>query len=501
MEGKLDKYPLAELIREITASALTGALRLSRERAQVAVYFEGGRLVFATSNLRVHRLREVVKRNGLTEAHVAEFPVQTSDEEIATAMIKTGLLKPHTLAAIRTNQVSDVLRLALLWTEGSWVFESRVRLADETRVEIDVSRLLLECARHLPAAFVASRLEIAGSATLKAVNLNSTNLLPSEASILLRASDSVSVNALTGAGGSENEGDKETLRAIYALSLSGLLQSSDWPAALSAQQPGVKTKLPAAGSGKARSAAVVEADNLADVEALFARLINSNDHYEVLDVARLATIDEIKQAYHALARRFHPDRFHQSDPQLRSRVESAFARIAHAYETLSDQPTRADYDAKRSSKPPAPSAQQSAAHGDSNGAKQSDSRIRTDMARAETSFQHGLDAIKRNRHDEAIRFLAEAAMLSPREARYRAHYGHALIRQSNTRRIAETELQAALSLDPENAVYRVMLAELYKSLGLLRRAEGELERALRVDPKNEAARSLLVSLKDKSQKP
>ena len=469
---------------------MTGALRLSRERAKVAIYFEGGRLVFATSNLRAHRLREVVKRNGLTDAHVAEFPVP--DEEIAAAMIKTGLLKPHTLAAIRGNQVGDVLRLALLWTDGTWEFDSRVRLADDIRVQIDVSRLLLECARHLPAAFVASRLERAGSANLKAVNLNPTNLLPAEASILLRASDSVSVNALRGADGS----DKDTLRAIYALSLSGLLQTSDWPVALSAQQSVVNNRAPV----KAKSAAVVEVDDLADLEALFARLINAKDHYEVLDVARLATSDEIKNAYHALARRFHPDRFHQSDPQLRNRVESAFARIAQAYETLSDQPLRADYDAKRSSKPSAPSVHKSAAPRDSNGAKQADPRIRTDMARAETSFQHGQDAMKRNRPDEAIRFLAEAAMLAPREARYRAHYGHALIRQSNTRRIAETELQAALSLEPENAAYRVMLAELYKSLGLLRRAEGELERALAVDPKNEAARSLLLSLKSKSQK-
>ena len=90
--------------------------------------------------------------------------------------------------------------------------------------------------------------------------------------------------------------------------------------------------------------------------------------------------------------------------------------------------------------------------------------------------------------------------LSPREARYRAHYGQALIRQSKTRRIAETELQAALALEPDNASYRVMLAELYGLLGLQRRAEGELQRALSVDPKHEAARSLLSSLKSKSQK-
>ncbi|MDX6577390.1 MAG: hypothetical protein QOE96_3343, partial [Blastocatellia bacterium] len=55
MNGKLAAHPLAELIREITANGLTGALRLARERAKVVIYFENGELVFATSNLRAHR--------------------------------------------------------------------------------------------------------------------------------------------------------------------------------------------------------------------------------------------------------------------------------------------------------------------------------------------------------------------------------------------------------------------------------------------------------------
>ena len=102
-----------------------------------------------------------------------------------------------------------------------------------------------------------------------------------------------------------------------------------------------------------------------------------------------------------------------------------------------------------------------------------------------------------NRQEEAIRLLAEAAMLSPREARYRAHYGHALIKKANTRRMAEGELLAALAIDPDNTSYRVMLAELYQELGLRRRAQGELERALVSDPKNQTAQQLLLSLKNK----
>jgi curved DNA-binding protein CbpA len=492
MQGLLGEHPLAELIREITTAGLSGSLRLARERARVAIYFESGQLVFATSNLRAHRLREVVKRNGLSDAHLDEFPARASDEELAAAMINRRLLKPETLAGIRANQVGDVLRLALLWINGTWEFDPRVRLADETRVQVNVNRLLLECARHLPAGFVASRLQQPSSTYLKADDDNATNLLPAEAFVLSRASNSVTLDELTA---TSEAGEEEGYRAIYALSLAGLLQRSDWAVALSVATPSVSAKAPRAGS-KAPAVAEVEIDGLADLETLFARLSLAKDHYDVLEVARLATTEEIKSAYHALARRFHPDRFHQCEPELRNRVESAFARIAHAYETLSDQSLRTAYNAKRSPKPAATGRPKSTTPAaGSNGAKQPPPG--TNANRAETSFQHGLEALKRNRHDEAMRFLAEAAMLSPREARYRAHYGHALIRQSNTRRIAETELQAALALEPENATYRVMLAELYKQLGLHRRAEGELERALTADPKHEAARVLLLSLKSK----
>lgn len=493
MQGQLNEHPLAELIREIIAAGRSGALRLSRERVKVAIYFEDSQLVFATSNLRAHRLREVVQRNGLTAAHVAEFSPDTTDEDLAAAMIERGLLRPETLAAIRANQVGDVLRLALLWTDGAWEFDSRVRLADDIRVEIDVNRLLLECARHLPASFIAARLARANGTYLRANNNNGTNLLPAEALVLSRASAAVTLSELAPNGVTE----EDSYRAIYALSLSGLIQRSDWPVALGASP--ALTKAPRAGRSATTDARPPEIDEVADVEALFARLELANDHYDVLDIGRLATSGEIKSAYHALARRFHPDRFHQSDPQLRSRVESAFARIAHAYETLNDQTLRTDYDTRRTTRPATTSEPKSA-----NAAKApADTKQpapRADASRAETSFQHGLDALKRNRPDEAVRFLAEAAMLSPREARYRAHYGHALIKQSNTRRIAETELQAALAIEPENASYRVMLAELYKQLGLQRRAEGELERALEIDPKNEAARVLLLSLKSKRQK-
>ena len=70
-----------------------------------------------------------------------------------------------------------------------------------------------------------------------------------------------------------------------------------------------------------------------------------------------------------------------------------------------------------------------------------------------------------------------------------------LAEQEQTRRAAEAELQAALKLDPNNAEYRVLLAELYRDLGFILRARGEAERAIAADPNSSKARDLLRTLK------
>jgi curved DNA-binding protein CbpA len=495
MTGKLSKNPAAELIREIAETRRSGALRLARERAKAVIYFEAGQLVLASSNLRAHRLREILKRRGFPDARLGGSSAQTPDEQLAANLIKSGALTPETLAAIRTDQASDILRVALLWIDGTWEFDPRVRLAEGDLVQVDLNRLLLECGRHLPAGFVTSRfLGTNGTYLQDARNQGGMPLMPSEAFVISRASTSVNLSELTALSGVSEE---EALRTIYALSLSGNLQRSDWPIVFGSETPD-KTSTPTRRvtggppppqNGADAATEVVDPD---EIDIFFARLSAARDYYEVLDVGRTATSVEIKSAYHALARRFHPDRFHKDETGLRRRIDSAFARIAQAYETLSDPSLRASYNAKETSKSrmarreAAPAAKGKPA-----------TSAGSETIRAEASFERGIEAMQRNRHDEAVRHFAEAANLSPRDARYRAHYGHALITKSTTRRLAESELQAAVSLDPENPSYRVMLAELYKELGLRRRAEGELERALAADPKNEAARSLLLSLKSK----
>jgi curved DNA-binding protein CbpA len=489
MEGQLSRHPLAELIREMIDSELSGALRLSHEAAKVAVYFDSGQPIYAASNLRAHRLREILKRQNNKSWYLENLPATTTDEELTKTLIASGDLKPEELQKALSGQALDVLRTALLWTEGDWQFNQKVRIPAEMRVTFDVGRLLLETARHLPFPFVKTRADDANAGYSLGSENTSLKLLPAESFVLSRAQAAGEVFKLSDIS-ANGLSEEDHLRGVYALSLSGIIHRTDWDFAFNIRRPDKPKTKRTAEAAKEKSAPSEAAST--DIDAFLARMKTAKDYYEVLDVPRLAAGDEIKDAYHKLARQYHPDRFHQSESGLRAEIGSAFARIAQAYETLSDSGQRAAYVKKLMTAPgPGPgTAIPEQKKEPSAPAKKEDSR-------AKISFRRGMEALEQNRFDEAARLLGEAAILEPREGRYRAQYGRALTFLPNSRRVAESELQAAVAMEPNNAAFRVMLAELYQRVGLRRRAETEVTRALADDPKNQTARALLSKLRSK----
>ncbi|MFZ5560324.1 MAG: molecular chaperone DnaJ [Pseudomonadota bacterium] len=67
--------------------------------------------------------------------------------------------------------------------------------------------------------------------------------------------------------------------------------------------------------------------------------MSKRDFYEVLGVAKAASVDDIKKAYRKLAMKYHPDR----NPDDTT-AEEKFKEVSAAYEVLSDEDKRAAYD-------------------------------------------------------------------------------------------------------------------------------------------------------------
>ncbi|MCE3216508.1 hypothetical protein HAX54_006734 [Datura stramonium] len=64
------------------------------------------------------------------------------------------------------------------------------------------------------------------------------------------------------------------------------------------------------------------------------------DYYNVLNVGKTATDDDLKKAYRKLAMKWHPDK----NPNNKTEAEAQFKQISEAYEILSDPQKRQVYD-------------------------------------------------------------------------------------------------------------------------------------------------------------
>lgn len=505
MNGRLSEHPFAELISEIGRRGFSGALRVSRDRVKGVLYFDGGQLIYATTNLRPQRLLEYVRKRA-PESTIPGVAPGESDFALAAMLLARGVLSQETLNEIFAEQVADVLRVLLLWTEGEWGFDERARLTEPIRAAVPMQQLLIEAARRLDCDFTGTRLANPHERIYPGGELSDgLNLSPVEGFLLSRVEGPIEIGDLALVSGLS---EPEAQRTIYGLALSGLLRREFWADAFPDQLKGTtkpeKSVAATASAPAPRKEKTVEAkpapDPKQELNDLLKRLADATNHYEVLNVSTSADAAEIKRAYHGLARKFHPDRYHGiAGTSLHARLESAFARITQAHETLLNEDLKRTYDVKIAALKRVNS---------SFAQRPAKERVREPEASqtgppkqanyfqlADKSFKEGVAALELGDTSAAISALTVAAKLRPDQPEYRAYLGSALARHEKTRHNAEAELLEAVRLDPNNASFHVKLATLYRDLGFSRRAHGALERALSLDSQNTEAREMMRNLK------
>lgn len=488
MEGQLSEQPLAELISEILEKRFSGALRVHHERVKAVIYFDGGELIYATSNLRSSRLTEYLEKRGLPAKTNAEKDA-LPDPALGEALIAKGLLTRPALNEVLAEQVTDVVRMLLLWTSGQWSFDGRARLSEPIQVQIPIKQFLLDAVRGMDPQFAASRFRNPAE-VISPDSADLLNLSPTEGFLLSRVESPIEVGELVAVSGLP---EREAQQAIYGLVLAKALKREFWPNALRTDGTSAPKSSPVSGKPAVKSEPARDAQQ--ELEEFLQEQSQATTHYQVLNVSPVADAGEIKRAYYALARRFHPDRFHDlARTPIHARLESAFARITQAHELLSNPNLKSAYDVKimgaqkagtLSSVGPAESILPT------NDLNDEPTGGASDLQLAAKRFQEGIAALQGGQTNVAISLLSTAARLAPTDPKYRAYYGRALATNQRMQRLAEAELQVAVKLDPGNASYRVMLAGLYGSLGFSHRAIAELERALSLDPQNTEARQML----------
>jgi DnaJ-class molecular chaperone len=191
-----------------------------------------------------------------------------------------------------------------------------------------------------------------------------------------------------------------------------------------------------------------------------------SDYYELLEVPRDASVAAVRAAYARLARERHPDRF--TDPQEKKQAQEVFTRLTEAFNTLSNDKSRRDYDAALAA--PQVSAPEQIAR---------------------QAYERALQHIQARAFHEAVELLRSAIHHQPEEALYHGALAHVLSRNPHWVREAVQELERAIQLAPQQAQFHAQMAEILLGQGLKLRARRAAETALRLNPSDRTARAVM----------
>ncbi|MDR3673187.1 MAG: DnaJ domain-containing protein [Holophaga sp.] len=182
--------------------------------------------------------------------------------------------------------------------------------------------------------------------------------------------------------------------------------------------------------------------------------------YEVLEIAAGASPDEIKAAYHGMAKKWHPDRYTGA---AKVEAEQRFRMLAEAYNMIKDTPAREERTAPGlAPAPPSAPAQIQLDHAP-------EMRAGTNKS-AEEWFRDAKAAAEAKAPERALGLIQYAIRLDSEHAEFHALHAKLLDQTKGDKRTLVRALETALRLDPKDVDSSILLAETFQGLGMHARA-------------------------------
>jgi curved DNA-binding protein CbpA len=524
LKGNLAERPLPEVLKNISSGCQSGTLTVRRESIQKTIGFDQGLIVSAASNAPEDDFGEMLIKIGrLSPSQLEEISASgSSSKPLSQALIEKGLLEAVQVREFLELHAQELIYPLFDWTSGEFEFTSgRSALDGDPSLNISAGNLILEGIRRIKNWEVIHKglreaetpMRLASDYINKVTELF---LKPDEAFILTRLESTLTIAEILQISPLGSEMTQKTLYGFISTGVAEFVGRQ----ATKREVPPIKEPY------RAQHAAEVapspppsrvrrlerqkedyehqeekEDQEHEDIEALRPDILSMLDktkllnYYDLLSLPLSATPDEIKKSYYTLAKKYHPDRYHQSAaPELKNALDNIFAALSQAYDTLKVPATRASYDAKI----PKARLEESVPVGERTVSSQPVSGT-PQQKLADLNYRQGRGHYEQQDYWSATQAFRQSVRMEPENPRYRYWLGMALTKNPKWRREAEEHFLKAISLEQFNAAHYVGLASLYKEVGMLKRAETQLKQALRVSPGDKAVLETLRLLNQSSE--
>ncbi|MEC4676397.1 MAG: DUF4388 domain-containing protein, partial [Nitrospirota bacterium] len=473
IKGNLNNYRLLDILTGIKKTGKTGILQINTGLSTKKIYFKKGAIVFSSSDEEDDRIAKMLLNQGKINPYQYKKTLDLIEETgrpQGAALVELGYLRPRELPGAVRYQAEKIVVNILGLEQGSFIFNNDPIPPEELiTLNLDDSNLIYQGIKSI---------DNIGKIRNNCPPPDSTLFFSSNNSDRLREirPDKNDERILSIIDGNRTLGDiisvspldeAETLKIICSLYNTRIIDVV----------AGTRPKAPS-DTGKATAQPKPELDPaVADKIGKMYQQYKSLGYYGILNISRDATLNEIKCAYHKMAKEFHPDRYlHFQSDSLKKKLNAIFAYITEAYKVLSNPDSRRQQPAE-----PGPT-------------------IHDTKKTARMQFNKGkefLDAdffFNKDNYELALRFFGKAVVLDSSVPEYHYFYGIALLKSGKTKE-AELSMKKALKLDPGNADYMAELGYLYLELDFKARAKSTFQRALEIDPQNIKASEGLKKIK------
>lgn len=154
IKGSLKEASLADVFQLLAMGGKTGCLSVTDRANFGYIYFDHGRITYASMLNRRDRLGDLLVKEGLLQKEQLEEAISAQSEDrtkrLGEILVSRGWLEPEVLDRYIRMQIEEAIFSLFTWTQGAFFFEPGQRPEGEVHlVSINPESLLLEGARRV----------------------------------------------------------------------------------------------------------------------------------------------------------------------------------------------------------------------------------------------------------------------------------------------------------------------------------------------------------------
>lgn len=154
IKGSLKEASLPDVIQLLTLGRRSGCLSIADRQNFGYIYFDEGRIIYASIVNRRDRLGDLLVRSGRLAPEdlqrAVDAQAQSPERKIGELLVESGALSRQELEDYMRVQIEEAVYFLFTWNSGSFNFEAGVRPEREDfLVSINPESLLLEGARRV----------------------------------------------------------------------------------------------------------------------------------------------------------------------------------------------------------------------------------------------------------------------------------------------------------------------------------------------------------------